>query len=104
MADKTKMIVRNDPKKNRKSKCDGCGTEMEFDPTDYRPVADDMMEFITNQQHWVEHHSPSIAWGMLSAVFNVIFDIAPTEEQAVRLITDCMSAHIDGAYVEEPSA
>ena len=96
MADKTKMILRNDPSKNRKSHCKGCGTEVEFDPVDPRPVHDDMMDFINEQEQWSERHAPSIAWGMLSAVFNVIFQIAPNDKQAIKLITDCMTEYIDG--------
>ena len=96
MADKTKMILRNDPAKNRKSKCEGCGTEMEFDPVDPRPVTEDMMSFINEQEHWGEHHAPSIAWGMLWAVYNVIFQLAPNKKQAVRVITDCLEEFMDG--------
>ena len=95
MADKTKMILRNDPAKNRKSKCDGCGTELEFDPVDPRPVTDDMMSFINEQDHWSERHAPSIAWGMLTAVFNVVFQIAPNNEKAMEVITDCMDQFIE---------
>ena len=93
--DKTKMILRNDPAKNKKSKCDGCGDEF-FDPVDPRPVTEDMMDFIINQDHWSKHQGPSICWGMVSAVFRVVFDIAPSEKQAVQLITDCMSEFIEG--------
>ena len=96
MAKKTKMILRNDPAKNRKSKCDGCGTEMEFDPVDPKPVFEDMMSFINKQEQWSEHHAPSIAWGMLIAVFNVIFQLAPNEKRAVQLITDCLEDFLEG--------
>ena len=96
MAKKTKMIFRNDLAKNRKSQCDGCGAEMEFDPVDPKPVFEDMMGFINNQEQWSEHHSPSIAWGMLIAVFNVIFQLAPTEEKAVQLITECLEHFLEG--------
>ena len=89
-----KIILRNDPAKNRKSKCDGCGTEMEFDPVDPRPVTEDMMAFINTQEQWSERHAPSIAWGMLTAVFNVIFQIAPNEKRAMQVITDCLDQFI----------
>ena len=107
MADKTKMILRNDPAKkrkrldkekelneNRKSKCDGCGTEMEFDPVDPTPVTEDLMAFINTQEHWAERHTPSIAWGMLTAVFNVVFHIAPNEKKAMQVITDCLDQFV----------
>ena len=95
MADKTKMIFRNDVAKNKNSKCDGCGDEF-FDPIDPRPVTEDMMDFILEQDHWSEREAPSICWGMVIAVFKVVFDIAPTEKQAVQLITDCMSEFLEG--------
>ena len=79
------------------SKCEGCGTEMEFDPVNPYPIRDDMMEFIIKQEHWAEHHAPSIAWGMLTAVFVVIFDIAPNKDRAVELITDCMAEFVERA-------
>tara|TARA_Y100000310_G_scaffold325345_1_gene388677 strand:- start:2867 stop:3133 length:267 start_codon:yes stop_codon:yes gene_type:complete len=85
--------------KNMKSKCDGCGTEMEFDPVDPRPVTEDMMAFINTQEHWSELHSPSIAWGMLTAVLTVIFQIAPNDKRAMQVITDCL-----GQFVEEADA
>ena len=96
MDKKTKMILRNDPAKNRKSKCDGCGTEMEFDPVDPKPVFEDMMGFINKQEQWSEHHTFTIAWGMLIAVFNVIFQLAPNEKRAVQLITDCLEDFLEG--------
>ena len=95
MAGKTKMILRNDPAKNRKSKCNGCDAEMDFDPVDPRPVTEDMMAFINKQEHWAERHAPSIAWGMVWAVFNVVFEIAPNKEKATELITDCMAEFLD---------
>ena len=107
MADKVKMILRNDVAtkrkklerekelhKNKKSKCDGCGTEVEFDPVDPRPVTEDMMDFINTQEHWCERHAPSIAWGMLYAVFNVVFQIAPNDEKAMQVITGCLDHFI----------
>ena len=96
MADKTKMILRNDPSKNRKSHCEECGSEMEFDPVDPHPIFEDMMGFINNQEHWSEHHSPTISWGMLIAVYNVIFQLAPTEKQAVQLVTKCLEHFLEG--------
>ena len=81
MADKTKMILRNDPAKNRK-----------IDP---RPISDDMFDFIIKQEHWARHETPSICWGMLCAVFKVIFDMAPTEKQAIQIITDCLSGFME---------
>ena len=97
MAKKTKMILRNDPAKERVSHCDGCGTEIGFDPVDPKPVTEDMMDFILTQEHWSEHHAPSIAWGMLTAVFMVIFNIAPSKERAMELITDCMADFVERA-------
>ena len=94
MADKTKMIVRNDPAKKRISHCDNCGQETEFDPLDPTPVIEDMMAFINTQEQWIEHHAPSIAWGMLTAVFNVVFQIAPNEKRAMQVITDCLDKFI----------
>ena len=85
--------------KNMKSKCDGCGDEIDFDPVDPRPVTDDMMAFINTQEHWAEHHTPSIAWGMLTAVLTVIFQIAPNDKRAMQVITDCL-----GQFVEEADA
>ena len=96
MADKTKMILRNDPAKNRKSVCDGCETEMEFDSVDPKPVFEDMMGFINKQEQWSVHHASSIAWGMLIAVFNVIFQLAPNEKRAVQLITECLEHFFEG--------
>tara|TARA_Y100000310_G_C20597710_1_gene771355 strand:+ start:459 stop:764 length:306 start_codon:yes stop_codon:yes gene_type:complete len=95
MADKTKMILRNDPAKQRKSKCEGCGSELEFDPVDPRPVFEDMMGFINNQEQWSEHHAPSICWGMLIAVYSVIFQLAPNEKKAVQLVTDCLEEFLE---------
>ena len=95
MADKTLFIARNDPEKNRKSKCNGCGDEF-FDTIDPRPITEDMMGFINKQEQWSEHHAPSIAWGMLIAVFNVIFQLAPNEKRAVQLITDCLEDFLEG--------
>ena len=97
MPDKTKMVLRNDPAKNRKSKCDGCGAEKDFDPVDPRPVTNDMMDFIITQEHWGDHHPPSIAWGMLVAVFSVVFDIAPNKNKAIQVITDCMEEFVERA-------
>ena len=99
MADKTKMIVRNDPAKKRIAECQECGHDLDIDPVDYRPITKDMMDFINKQEHWSDHHSPSICWGMLSAVFFVLFEIAPSKEDAIQLITDCMAY-----YVEEGNA
>ena len=96
MAKKTKMILMNDPSKKRVTHCDGCGTEMEFDPVDPKPVFEDMMGFINKQEQWSVHHASSIAWGMLIAVFNVIFQLAPTEEKAVQLITECLEHFLEG--------
>jgi len=81
----------------KKSKCDGCGSEMEFDPVDPRPITEDMMNFINTQEHWAERHTPSIAYGMLMAVFNVVFEIAPNKERAVEIITECMAEFVEGA-------
>tara|TARA_Y100000310_G_scaffold190680_1_gene190688 strand:- start:1267 stop:1566 length:300 start_codon:yes stop_codon:yes gene_type:complete len=97
MAKKTKMILRNDPAKNRKSECIECGHELKLDPVDYRPITQDMMDFINKQEHWADHHSPSICWGMLEAVFGVVFTIAPNKEDAVQLITDCMAYYVEEA-------
>ena len=97
MAKKTKMILHKDHAKERVSHCDGCGKEMEFDPVDPKPITEDMMDFIKTQEHWSEHHAPSIAWGMLTAVFVVIFDIAPNKDRAVELITDCMAEFVERA-------
>tara|TARA_R100001594_G_scaffold2337_1_gene9299 strand:+ start:292 stop:654 length:363 start_codon:yes stop_codon:yes gene_type:complete len=94
MADKTKMILRNDPAKNRKKACDNCGDEY-FDTVDPRPISDDMFDFIIKQEHWARHETPSICWGMLCAVFKVIFDMAPTEKQAIQIITDCLSGFME---------
>ena len=96
MAKKTKMILHKDHDKERVSHCDGCGKEMEFDPVDPKPVFEDMMGFINKQEQWSEHHAPSIAWGMLIAVFNVIFQLAPNEKRAVQLITDCLEHFLEG--------
>ena len=80
--------------KNKKTKCEECDSDiLIIDPA---PVADDMMDFIIEQEHWSKYQGPSICWGMVSAVFRVVFDIAPNEKQAVQLITDCMAEFMDG--------
>ena len=100
MGKKTKRILRNDPAKNRKNHCDGCGEEIDFDPVDPQPIFKDMMGFINKQEHWGEHHAPSIAWGMLIAVFNVIFQIAPNEKRAVELVTDCLQEFLEREWAD----
>tara|TARA_Y100000034_G_C6711071_1_gene314098 strand:- start:44 stop:343 length:300 start_codon:yes stop_codon:yes gene_type:complete len=96
MANKTKTILRNDPAKKRIAECQECGHELDVDPVSFEPVADDMLEFINQQEHWGKHNPPSICWGMLSAVFFVLFEIAPSKEDAIQLITDCMAHYIEG--------
>ena len=83
--------------------CEDCGSERltvepddDFDPIDPRPVTYDMMDFINKQEHWAEREAPSIAWGMLYAVFQVIFTIAPNQEGATKLITECLDNFLDG--------
>ena len=76
---------------NEISKCDGCGDEIDESPENPYMVADEMLEYIGKQNHWDKFHSPSVCWGMLLAVFRVVFHIAPNEEKAVELITDCMA-------------
>tara|TARA_Y100000310_G_scaffold238006_1_gene241335 strand:- start:153 stop:452 length:300 start_codon:yes stop_codon:yes gene_type:complete len=97
MAKKIKMIFRNDPAKKHIAECHECGHDLELDPVDYRPVTKDMMDFINQQEHWGEHNSPSICWGMLEAVFGVVFFLAPDKEDAVQLITDCMAYYVEEA-------
>ena len=93
MAKKTKIIVRNDPAKNRKTHCNQCGNDYDFDPIDPTNVYNDMHAFLMEQQHWTEHPSPTICWGMLEAVMDVIYEIAPSKKQADTLIIDVQSQY-----------
>ena len=79
----------------RKSECQGCGVEMEFNPVDPTPVVEDMMNFINDQEQWSDHPSPTICWGMLMAVFKVVFYLAPNEERAMEVIMDSIDEFLD---------
>ena len=95
MADKTKMIVRNDPAKKRISHCDNCGQETEFEPLDPAPVREDLIDFITKQEQWIEHPAPTIGWGLVEAVFIVVSEMAPSDEKAIQLITDVLEGFVE---------
>ena len=95
MPKKTKMILRNDPAKNRKNHCDGCGEEVDFNPINPEPIWKDMHDFIGKQEHWTVHPTPTICWGMLEAVMDVVFEVAPDKEKALEVITDVTKTFID---------
>ena len=93
MADKTKIILRNDPAKRRKTHCNNCGNDYDYDPVDPTNVYNDLHSFLAEQEHWVDHPTPTICWGMLEAVLDVIYELAPTKEQADILIMDVQSQY-----------
>ena len=76
-------------------KCDGCGDDI-FDPANYHDIAEDMFDFINDQDQWCDYNSPSICYGMLSAVLTVIFTMAPKKDQAFKLIFECLDHWKDG--------
>ena len=73
--------------------CDDCGDAII--PESYEEVADDMLDFITDQVHWTKYYTLSICWGMLTAVFTVIFQIAPNKKKATEIILDALSEHTE---------
>ena len=91
MAKKTKVILRNDPAKKRKTHCKSCGNDYDYDPVDPTNVYNDVHAFLAEQKHWGEHPSPTICWGMLEAVLDVIYELSPTKDMADILIMDVQS-------------
>ena len=71
--------------------CEDCGEEINNDPANPYVVAEELEHFIAKQDHWSEFYAPSIAYGMLLAVFKVVFHIAPNEKKAIKVILDALS-------------
>ena len=85
-----KIILRNDPAKKRKTKCRDCEKEYDFDPIDPTTVYNDMIDYITQRKEWEEHPSPTVCIGMLHAVLDSIYVVAPSKEQAEILIIEVL--------------
>ena len=51
-------------------------------------VFDDTQEFLLSRNNWVKYKSKGqyIAYGLLNAVFEAIFSIAPSKEAAMEVI------------------
>ena len=51
-------------------------------------VFDDTQEFLLSRNNWVKYKSKGqyIAYGLLNAVFEAIFSIAPSKESAMEVI------------------
>ena len=75
----------------RKSECQGCGAEMEYNPIDPTPVEDELSDFISKQEHWGDHPAPTVCWGMLRSVLKVIHYLAPSDKEFMQLVMDVVS-------------
>tara|TARA_Y100001972_G_scaffold116002_1_gene153350 strand:+ start:1642 stop:1896 length:255 start_codon:yes stop_codon:yes gene_type:complete len=59
-------------------------------------VYNDTMDFmLANDWDKIKTEGSTIAYGILSAVFNVIFSLAPSKESATELIMLALEEHLD---------
>tara|TARA_R100000773_G_scaffold18630_1_gene16885 strand:+ start:300 stop:521 length:222 start_codon:yes stop_codon:yes gene_type:complete len=61
-------------------------------------VYDDTMDFMYSKDDWSKFKTEgsTIAYGILRAVFQTIFLLAPTKKSAVELIMMAIEEHLDG--------
>ena len=54
---------------------------------------DDTHEFLLNRKNWAKHKARGqyISYGVLNAVFDVIFSLAPSKESAMEVINMSLS-------------
>ena len=54
---------------------------------------DDTLEFLLNRKNWAKHKARGqyISYGVLNAVFDVIFSLAPSKESAMEVINMSLS-------------
>ena len=62
-----------------------------FDPLNPYPISEELMMYFTSKKEdWFRYETPAMIWGILFAVFQLTFKMAPTEQDAIAIILDCL--------------
>ena len=54
-------------------------------------VYDDMIEFLTSKKSWKGKNGNFVAYGLLNAVFQMIFSLAPSKKAGMQIVMMSLS-------------
>ena len=64
----------------------------------HRIVFNEVQRLLKTKTEWMELPVQAICIGMVSAVFDVVYRLAPDKQDARLLIEDCLAIYEDGDY------